>query len=41
MALRSQTLRPGLLVSLKTTLHGNVHYQKRTIESETGLYLSL
>lgn len=34
MAMQSTTLRPGLLVSLKTTLHGNVHYQKRIIETE-------
>ncbi len=28
------TLRPGLLVSLKTSVWGNVSYQKRTIEAE-------
>ena len=28
------TIRPGLLVSLKTTISGNVRYEKRTIEPE-------
>ncbi len=28
------TLRPGLLVSLKTSVTGNVHYDKREIEAE-------
>jgi hypothetical protein len=32
--LQSSTLRPGLLVSLKTSVTGNVSYYKRTIESE-------
>lgn len=32
--LQSTTLRPGLLVSLKTTLTGNINYAKRTIEAE-------
>jgi hypothetical protein len=35
MALQSTTLRPGLLVSLKTSLNGNVSYIKQTIEAET------
>lgn len=34
MTLQSSTLRPGLLVSLKTTIDGNVSYDKRTIEAE-------
>lgn len=33
--LRSTTLRPGLLVSLKTSVRGNIDYQKRTIEQDT------
>jgi len=32
--LNSSTLRPGLLVSLKTTVSGNVQYQRQTTESE-------
>ena len=32
--LNTSTLRPGLLVSLKTTLRGNVSYRKNIIESE-------
>lgn len=32
--LQSSTLRPGLLVSLKTTISGNVSYVKQTIEGE-------
>lgn len=35
--LQSSTLRPGLLVSLKTTIVGNVKYDKRTIEAEHRL----
>lgn len=34
MALQHSTLRPGLLVSLKTSIHGNVSYAKRTIEED-------
>lgn len=34
MAMNHSTLRPGLLVSLKTSLHGNVIYSKQTIERE-------
>lgn len=29
-----KTLRPGLLVSLKTSIHGNVHYLKTEIEAQ-------
>ena len=32
--LSPSTLRPGLLVSLKTSISGNVHYTKRTIEDD-------
>lgn len=32
--MQSTTLRPGLLVSLKTAIHGNVTYSKRVIEDE-------
>lgn len=35
MSIQSSTLRPGLLVSLKTSLTGNVSYQTKTIEAET------
>jgi len=31
--MQTSIIRPGLLVSLKTTLHGGVSYQKETIES--------
>lgn len=31
--IQTTTLRPGLLVSLKTHINGNVRYEKRTIES--------
>lgn len=34
MSLQTSTLRPGLLVSLKTSVTGNVSYHKRTIEEE-------
>ena len=34
MTLQTLTLRPGLLVSLKTSLTGNVSYQKTILESE-------
>ncbi len=34
MTIKTSTLRPGLLVSLKTSLVGNVRYSKRVIESE-------
>ena len=34
MTIKSTTLRPGLLVSLKTSLHGNIHYSKSVIERE-------
>lgn len=33
-ALPATTLRPGLLVSLKTTVRGNVSYAKQTIEAD-------
>jgi hypothetical protein len=33
MTMQSTTLRPGLLVSLKTSLSGNVSYDKVTLES--------
>jgi hypothetical protein len=32
--MQTTTLRPGLLVSLKTSLQGNVSYNKQTLESE-------
>lgn len=32
--LTTNTLRPGLLVSLKTTISGNVRYDRQTVESE-------
>lgn len=34
MALRTSTLRPGFLVSLKSSISGNVKYATRTIEAE-------
>jgi hypothetical protein len=34
MALQSSTLRPGLLVSLKTSVTGNVRYDKTIIEQD-------
>jgi hypothetical protein len=34
MAIKTSTLRPGLLVSLKTSLTGNVEYRTRTIDAE-------
>jgi hypothetical protein len=34
MPLETSTLRPGLLVSLKTTVKGNVSYHKETIEED-------
>src|SRR5262245_29006053 len=34
-ALNTSTLRPGLLVSLKTSVRGNVKYVKRTLERES------
>lgn len=34
MTLQSSTLRPGLLVSLKTSLKGNVSYTKQEIEAD-------
>lgn len=34
MTIKTSTLRPGLLVSLKTSLTGNVKYQTRTIGAE-------
>lgn len=34
MPLQTSTIRPGLLVSLKTTLQGNVSYRTETLESE-------
>lgn len=33
MTIKTSTLRPGLLVSLKTHINGNVTYTKRTIEA--------
>jgi hypothetical protein len=33
-SLRTSTLRPGLLVNLKTSIVGNVQYEKRTIEPD-------
>lgn len=33
MTLKASTLRPGLLVSLKTSVNGNVRYFKKTIEA--------
>jgi hypothetical protein len=34
MALKASTLRPGLLVSMKTSIQGNVAYAKRDIEED-------
>lgn len=34
MTLQTSTIRPGLLVSLKTTIRGNVKYSTETIEAE-------
>ncbi len=34
MPIQSTTLRPGLLVSFKTSIRGNVSYTKKTLESE-------
>ena len=34
MNIQASTLRPGLLVSLKTSVVGNVRYTKQTIELE-------
>jgi hypothetical protein len=34
MTLQSKTLRPGLLVSLKTSLRGNIEYRKTEIEPD-------
>ncbi|MGC2778984.1 MAG: hypothetical protein WA418_25470, partial [Bradyrhizobium sp.] len=34
MSIASSTLRPGLLVSLKTTVSGNVEYEKQNIEAD-------
>lgn len=34
MTVATNTLRPGLLVSLKTSLTGNIRYEKRIIEPE-------
>lgn len=33
-SIQASTLRPGLLVSLKTSVRGNVQYQKTTIETD-------
>lgn len=33
MTIKSDTIRPGLLVSLKTSVNGNVSYDKRIIEA--------
>lgn len=35
MTLRSSTIRPGLLVALKTSIRGNVRYVKTVIQDET------
>jgi hypothetical protein len=35
MTIKSTTLRPGFLVSLKTSVRGGVSYQRRVIESAT------
>lgn len=37
MAIQSKTLRPGLLVSLKTSVTGNVRYERQVIENEHRL----
>lgn len=37
MTLSMQTLRPGFLVSLKTSLRGGVQYDRRVIESKAAL----
>lgn len=37
MVINTSTLRPGLLVSLKTTVKGNVSYVKETIEGDTEI----
>ncbi len=34
MTIQTSTLRPGLLVSLKSTVSGNVKYARETIEEE-------
>jgi soluble cytochrome b562 len=34
MPIQTSTLRPGLLVSLKTSIAGNVRYAKKTLEAE-------
>ena len=34
MTINTSTLRPGLLVSLKTSVRGNVSYQRKDIEAE-------
>jgi hypothetical protein len=36
MTIQTSTLRPGILVSLKSSLTGNVRYEKRVIESPTA-----
>lgn len=45
MTMQSSTLRPGLLVSLKTSIEGNCKYAKRTIEGahidETGAQVAI
>jgi hypothetical protein len=37
VSLKASTLRPGLLVSLKTSVRGNVSYTKETIEGDTEI----
>lgn len=37
MTFKTSTLRPGLLVSMKTSVTGNVRYSKETIESDHAL----
>lgn len=37
MTIQTSTLRPGLLVSLKSSIRGNVHYVRRDIETQKKL----
>jgi hypothetical protein len=34
LVMQTSTLRPGLLISLKTSIRGNVHYDKRDLQRE-------
>ena len=36
MSITTSTLRPGFLVSLKTTVRGNVHYVRKDIEASVA-----